>query len=290
MPMSQRTGLKDVSHIVSYKYMKGKRHLKHRKGHAHKKKGRTMTMVNRMPKQMHTVVAPKFLTELEYGFTGTAQMGAGIAGYFNIWANGISFPGENGGVAPGDFNPFTQTAGVNLGVGGIVYPAVVALTALQPVGETMLASLYDKYRVWKSKMAVTVTGTGGNSIVTLVPIVGASLQVGIPGVDIQRAQSLPYSKAITVSANNNIKQNRIASSCVPHVILGETRQQYLDDPNTAGIMATSGGLPPISDSSNQVFWQVNIAPFASTQVTLVDVEVRVTYVVELFDPLGPTDV
>jgi hypothetical protein len=48
---------------------------------ARKKRGNKMTMVNRMPKQLLTVVAPRYLTELEYGFTGSQLSTAGLQGY-----------------------------------------------------------------------------------------------------------------------------------------------------------------------------------------------------------------
>jgi len=243
-----------------------------------------MTMVNRMPKSLHTVVAPRYLTELEYGFTGSQLSTAGLQGYFNIWANGLWFPGEP---LPGPGgNAFTVAIGADEGVGGVVYPATVALTALQPVGETMLASLYDKYRVHGSSIAVTCTPTSGsaNAIISIVPISGSELLVAIPGNDIQRAQSMPRSKFITVSPNNNIKQNRISARCASHIILGMTKQQYNDSPSTAGITSTEN---PAGDYA--VFWQMNLAPFSAGALTSCDFEIRVTYLVEFFDPLGPTD-
>jgi len=265
---------------------------KRRKG-APKKKGSKMTMVNRMPKSLHTVVAPRYLTELEYGFTGTATMGAGVQGYFDVWANGLWFPGITTYAGGAGLN-FTTTAGADLGVGGVVYPATVALTALQPVGETMLASLYDKYRVHGSSMSVVVTpeASSANLMVTLVPLSGNEVIAGIPANDIQRAQSLPRSKAITVSPNNNIKLNRVHAKCAPHNILGMTKQQYNDNPNTSGLVAISnpgGPSGPADAESNVVFWQVNLSPFASGFSTSANIEVRITYLVEFFDPLGPTD-
>jgi len=257
---------------------------------AHKKKGNKMTMVNRMPKSLHTVVAPRYLTELEYGFTGTATMGAGVQGFFDVWANGLQFPGNCYG-GPAGANPFTVTAGADLGVGGVVYPATVALTALQPVGETMLGQLYDKYRVHGSSISVVVTpeASSANLMVTLVPLSGNEVLVAIPGNDIQRAQSLPRSKAITVSPNNNIRQNRISAKCAPHNILGMTKQQYNDHPYTGGIVAVSNPAGGEDTDGPQVFWQVNICPFATGFSTSANIEVRVTYLVEFFDPLGPTD-
>jgi hypothetical protein len=156
----------------------------------------------------------------------------------------------------------------------------------------MLASLYDKYRVHGSSIAVTCTPTSGsaNSIISIVPLIGSELLVAIPGNDIQRAQSLPRSKFITVSPNNNIRQNRISARCAPHIVLGMTKQQYNDNPYTSGI--TSTGNPTSEDAvgSNQVFWQMNLAPFSAGALTSCDFEIRVTYLVEFFDPLGPTDV
>jgi len=250
-----------------------------------------MTMINKMPKSLHTVVAPRYLTELEYGFTGTATGTEGDQGYFNIWANGIALPGTETSTGTSNFNPFTTTSGADAGVGGVIYPANVALTALQCVGETMLASLYDKFRVWKSSIEVIATPISGgtNAQIVLLPITGTELFTSIPGNDGQRAQSLPRSKFITVSPNNNIRQNRIASTCVPHVVLGLTRQQYLDDPGTAGVMSTSNPPSNLPDASSQVYWQINMMPFSSTGTVTCNVEVRVRYHVELFDPLGPTD-
>lgn len=88
-------------------------------------------MSNPVPSYTHNIVAPRFFTNLEYGYAGLL---AGNTGYqFSIKGNSTQTPGNTS-------QAFTASSGT-------LFPATHALTALQPVGVTALAALYNQYRV-----------------------------------------------------------------------------------------------------------------------------------------------
>lgn len=280
--------------------MRKRRGKKPRRG---RKRGRAMVkkevMVNKMPRRLHTVIAPHYFTTLEYGFTGSATLAAGAQGYFNVWANGLFTPGNNlggatagGGQATVNFVLFTGA-----GFGGTLYPATLALNALNPVGETQLSVLYGKYRVHSSKISVTCTPVSGSPdcLLSVLPIDGNSLEAGLPGNDIQRAQSQPFAKAIQVSPNNNLKQNTVQNKCQSHTILGLTKAQYKDDPLTAGLTSATNpsGFPTSIGGNNAspdgVFWQVNVSPMRAADTPLNLYEIRVIYFAEFFEPVAMLD-
>lgn len=272
---------------------KGGKKRGHRKSFAPSANKRGEMMVNRTSARLHNVVASHYLTRLEYGFTGSLTLGAGVQSYFNVWANGLTFPGDhlfNVGDPVTNFLDFSSG-----GAGGTLYPATEILTALNPVGYTALGNLYNKYRVMASKIDVTVSPNTTDMLLTLLPLSGYNLAVaGVPGADIQRAQSCPYAKAITCSPNNNIKQNRLSMYMDNPTIVGYTKRQYMDDPQTSAVVDVSNppgtALPEASGSYSQVLWQVNYSPFTAGATVSANIEVRVTYTCEFFDPVTPQDV
>jgi len=275
------------------KRRRGKKIVKRRKGkRGGGKIAKRDVMVNKMPKRLHTAIAPHYFTTLEYGFTGNQTLGAGVQGYFNVWANGLFHPGDNlqqVGTAVANYNQFSSVA-----YGGTLYPATLALNALNPAGETQLSVLYSRYRVHMSRIQVTCQplGAGVDTMCAVTPINGDSLAIPLPGNDIQRAQSEAYTKFITCSAGNNIKQNTISLKCRPFEITGQTKQQYRDDPNTSGQTSTSNpGAPASAASGNYsgVFWQVNTSPFSVAGVQSNNFEIRVTYYVEFYEPVAMLD-
>lgn len=262
---------------------------KRRRGRFYKSAvGKGEVMVNRTKARLHNVVAPHYLTKLEYGFTGSQTLAAGVQGYFNIWLNCLTFPGDPAGSAVGLGVDYTNAA-----FGGTLYPATHALAALEPVGYTQLSVLYERFRVFASKIQVTCQPVGAvDAMMCVLPVNGASLTVPEPGNDIQRAQSAPYAKFITCSSNNNIRQNTISMYMDAPTMLGLTKQQYKDDPNTGHDYdkwpGTNTGNAIIDDYPG-AYWQVNVSPFAAGAVLSNNFEVRVTYWVECFEPVVPTD-
>lgn len=225
-------------------------------------------MVNKASARLHNLVAPKFLTKLEYGFTGAHTLAAGTVGYFDVKLNSLHFPGNAN-------DPFTGAQ-----FGGTLYPATLALNALNPDGYSQLGVLYSTVKVLASKFTITCTPTGSVDCgMCVYPVESPAALVA----DYQQAQSLPYSKAIVCTGNNNIRQNTIQSYMDGATLAGLSKRQYIDD--NYNFQATIGADPhSIQD------WVVIITPFAAGSALSNNIQVRVTYWVEFFDPLPPTDV
>lgn len=236
--------------------------------------GRKGVMVNRTSARMHNFVAPHFLTKLECGFTGTSAGLAGGITYFSVRANGLHFPMDDGaGAAPSFLNAATAN--------GTAFPATLALGALEPAGYTQLSVIYAQYRVYASKIQITVQPTGAVSAIEYLCVYPSDTDATVIATDFQRAMSQPYSKCITCTAQNNVKQNTIQMYLDNPTILGLTRQQY----NDLGATASVTNANPNSDTH----WNIVVSNTGAVQAAYT-VEVRVTYWVEFFDQLPPTDI
>jgi len=250
-----------------------------------------LLMVNRTPSKMHEVVAPKFRTHLEYGFTGyqattAAGLGAGPTN-FSVLMNGLTFPGSVVN------STFTDAAHFQ----GTLFPATLALTALNPLGHAQLSVLYQSYRVLSSKFQITYTPYSFQAATAsgLVDIVVAPMNDAIP-VDMQKALSLPWSKYKQVSFTNNLKNNTLTLYHKCHEILGRTKNQYYTDVGTFAAVSVN------PTGADLLQWNVLCLPSGSVSQTGGtgasiaptyyggNIDVKVTYEVEYFDPLLPTDV
>lgn len=215
---------------------------------------------------MHLPFAPRYLTKLEYGFSGTINqaLAAGTAAYWSI--------GMNWGLHPGNTaNPFTAATG-----SGVLYPATLAINALNPVGFSQLAVLYARYRIHTSRVVASITPP------TKAFVVVYPESVDMPVTDFQSAMIQPFSKDFELSQYNNIKQNTIIMTHRCHEILGLTKRQYSDSDNTGSLVT---GHP-----NNGCYWNFIVQPdAAATSLVGTTVNIRVTYFVEFYDPLAPTD-
>lgn len=225
--------------------------------------GKGEVMVNRVSARLHNFVAPHYLTKLEYGFTGMQALAAGTQGYCDLQLNGLHLPGTSPG------NPFTAAT-----FGGTVYPAAAALGALYPVGYTVLSGIYQNYRVYASRIVVTCTPTTNPCVLCVAP--GANVS-SIIGTDFQKAQSQPYSKVITTTPSNNIKQNTIMMYMDAPTVVGLTKQQYNDADST---QAATGANPTYG-----AFWNIFTTQLAAGTATANAFEVRITYWCEFMRPL-----
>jgi len=236
------------------------------------------TMVNRSPAKLHLPIASRYLTKLTCGFTGYTPTGASSAsGNFGVMALGSLDPP----FADASYisNPFTSMNGSTLS------PATLALSALKPVGSTALSTLYSKIRIFSSKLTITCTPSAGADTLTLVVCPEASNSgTGYTNpVDVQNAMALPFSKAITCTGNNNIKQNTIFSYNSNNTLLGQTRKQFLDDGNNYQIF--SNNIPPDA-VSNVAKYNISYCTQGGSDLTAkLFWEVKIDYWVELSDPI-----
>lgn len=254
----------------------GKRRIfKRKRGYYKSKVGKGEVMVNRTAARLHTVVAPHYLTHLDAAFTGAIWNAAPTATQaFSIYANGLSYPFNTG-------NPFT-TANTTAGV---LYPATLALNALHPVGFSQLTVLYSFYRVYASRISITVTpNPSGNELLNMVVYPSSN---DLPVTDFQRAQAQPYSKTIMVSPNNNVKQNTISLYMDNPTILGLTKMQYNDSSAT---QALSTANPSSGTYWNVIIYNASGNNLPATQASSTAVNCHVDYTCEFFEPLPPTDI
>lgn len=239
------------------------------------KVGKAEVMVNRVPARLHNPVAPHFLTRLEYGYTGTINqaIAAGVASMWTHWANGLHFPGATTAA-----NQFTAAPGPPGGA-GVLFPATHALAALNPTGFSQLSVLYTLYRVYASRLTLTVTPqTSQPAFVCVYP-----QTTELPVAEYQSALAQPYSKNYTVSVNNNIKQNTISIYMDNPTILGLTKQQYNDLGSASAVNNTNPVTP--------CFWNIIVQPSqAATTLVGCAIDFRIVYYVEFFDPLPPADI
>lgn len=226
-------------------------------------------MVNRTPARLHNVIAPHYYTRLEAGFAGNRPAAAAAQSYFDIDMSA--------------YLPFDPSIGklwtdAAPGPAGVLVPATLALNALEPVGAAALAALYKSYRVYAAKLDITYSPTAGADA-TMMVVQPYSTFVGGPSTDAQAAMSQPYSKAITCTGNNNVRQNRISSYMDVATMLGFTRQQYKDATTSIGNYDASN--PGIGAAFRVYLDTLSGAALSAIAV----VEVRLTLWVESLYPL-----
>jgi len=213
----------------------------------------------------HNIVAPRYFTNIEYGFSGELNTASGYQ--FTVLGNGLQTPGNTS-------QAFT-TGGL-----GVLFPATHALNALQPVGFSALSTLYASIRVWESTITVSmvpITTVGGNgySLGGQLVVFPTSTEEAL--TDVQLAQSLPYAKHIIINSGGAQKDNTIIKKMDTRTIYGLSDAEMMANPNyTAGI----GGNPSFS-----WWWNVIAANFTNSNIGF-QVIVRVNYRVEFFDPKG----
>jgi hypothetical protein len=257
------------------KAKRGKRRGK--TGYFKSKVGRGEVMINRVSARLHSVVAPHYLTRLQYAFQGTVNSSATVSP--NQWAqyaNALYFPGNTPSTFTGAGPSGLQT--------NVLFPATLAINALNPSGFTQLSVLYSRYRVFASKITITYTptnlsigGSGGNASLLIYPQTS-----DLPVLDFQRAMSLPYSKYIMCTENNNVKQNTLSVYMDNPTICGYTKQQYKDDPNTSALI---NAVPAFA-----TYWNVMLQGFNAGDYPQGSIDLKVVYTVEFYDPLPPTDI
>lgn len=268
---SKRSRAKSASKRGPYFRARGSSSVYHRgdyQGYA-KQITRIPTMYNPVPSRLHNVVAPRFFTNLEFGFSGNTTVAAASA-VFNVLGNALLNPADG-------TQDFTSI--------GTAVPATVALATLVPAGFPELLGLYRAYRVWSSKFTVsvvpnTIYSADGTmrfpKLTVLLPTTAANAVA-----DPQALQSFPYSKAIICNQNSDTK------SC--------TLNHWMDTKSILGLaqaeMQSNGSLVGTSAANPTTLWYwqvaiqdlgaVNLSAAATNQVSVL---VRATYHVEFFSP------
>lgn len=227
-------------------------------------------MVNRMPARYHTLVAPHYLTRLEAGYSGNIPAAKGPALNWDVWGTPY-LPFDQGHV-------FTAAS-----PGGVLVPATVALAALNAVGFTAMGNLYSEFRVFAAKLDVTVTPTAGADVSLLCVMPYGEAEVTTI-TDIQLAMSQPYAKCITVTGNNNVRQNRISLYIDAPTLYGYTKQQFMDSSDTIG--NTAGNVSGAANPNKSIAFRIFQECLSGNALTAFEsVEVRLTMWAEFLGPL-----
>lgn len=242
---------------------------------------RGQVMVNRTPARQHNVVAPHYFTRLESGFTGNIPAGQGPNIQWSFAANQLHEPFNKPVSSANIFT--TGPAATPPAPAGVLVPATKTLAQLDPAGCANLSYLYSYARVYACKVDITLSPMSINDATLMVvsPMIDTAAEDAEdnPPFDTQTQMSEPYAKAITCTCNNNIKQNRISIYMDSATILGLTKRQYNDNPNTASVFG--GNL------STSVLWGYLVSLellSGNVNAAAIGVEVRTTYWCEFFNP------
>jgi len=241
------------------------------------KVGKGEVMVNRTAARLHTAWAPHYYTKLGYGYQGAIWNAAPTPSQqWEVLGSSLASPGNTA-------FPFTTANGTP----GVLYPATLSLATLGVAGVSELSVLYNKFRVYASRISVTVTPNAalGLEVGMVVWPSGAGSTV----TDFQRAISLPYSKFIMCTPQNNVRENTLQVYMDAPTVLGLTKQQYQNDLDTSGVPGSPGSNPSLYFTWNVIVYVNNGTNLPLTQATAVSVQLHVDYYAEFFAPLPPTD-
>lgn len=218
-------------------------------------------MYNPLPRSVHSVVAPRFFTNLEYSFTGNQT---GAAGYrFSILGNALIHPGATS-------QAFTSNSGT-------FWPAGDVITTLAPVGFDSICGaglIYDRYRVHASSITVTVGASlaaGGDSACALCVYPTCNEQALTSG-QLQKASVLPYSKMIMTNGYGAMKDNTLTHKMDTKTIWGLSSTGIDDNYYDGNSAANPAGV---------WYWTIITSNYANSVVN-VAIQVRVNYSVEFY--------
>jgi len=223
------------------------------------------TLYNPSSRDSKNVLPPRYVTSLQYGFTGFLTSANSYE--FAVCLNGLQSPGSSVSVSP-------AISFVGAGT-GVLVPNNQTLSTLQPNGFPLLALNWARYRVRSSTIKCT--------IVPYYPNVGPILVTVVPqnqfftSTNGQQAQTRPYAKKQMVSNQQNAKDATIYSKMDVQTLFGVLESQFQGD---TAFSALTGSNP-----SRQALWMVyadqlydNSSPFGASA------EIEVTYEVEFWDP------
>jgi len=247
---------------MPYKVTFGKKKKsQYKRPNTFKKKQSTKVMINRMPRRMHNVVAPIFFSTMQCQAQARIEIDQSSGAHFDVHANKMNNP----------FYGATLLSAIATGLGS------VGLDDLQPAGFIALSNIYTSYRIHKCTMRVTMTPSNATDILLLAVLPQGSDQAQI--TTFQQAMSSPYSKTITCTGNNNIKQNTVTLGIKTRDFFGKTKQAFRAENDYAVTEAfTSAPQFPLQ---YDVWYQLYSG---ANNTGTIAVNVVLTYSVEFFAP------
>jgi len=225
-------------------------------------------MLNPCSRASHNIVAPRYITHLEYAYQG--YLAGEISYTFASLLNGLSYPSAASNVSPA-YNFIAA------GYGTLV-PNTTSLTSLQPNGFSLLAPLYQSYRVRASTITVTALpkGTTYNGHCLNMVIVPTEQQGSVSSG--QELLPMPYSKSLVCSDGGSAKDCTLTSKMDVKTLFGAPEVRFQADPQFA---ALSGANP-----AQKGLWLVNLTSLTGDSLTC-SVVVKIDYEVEFWDPVSP---
>jgi len=201
-------------------------------------------------RSVNHIIPPKFINIIKTYFTGTTAVTTTLT---QAWAQ-VYF---NSIVAP--FNPGQPVTTNAAGHGFVVVASNGTAISNNPDGYTTLISLYETYRVIKSKLVIRLrlTNTSDVFMLTLSAAGFDGAQSGQLTPNTANAQ--PFFKSTTLQAgvsNEGNKKNELVLETVPWKVLGLSESQYMDLP-VALINANPVG-------TSLIYFQMNLFPLAGT--------------------------
>lgn len=241
------------------------RKSKNAKHHSRKRKPMKRNVnieVNRQKASVHNPIVPKYQTHLEASFLGNFPIASLTSQYFDLPIGNMSFPYNGGGIG-------TAFPGTFIGP--------TAITALNPIGYTLLTNLYSSCLSMGVKHEIIISPTLTTDAMQIVVVPLSATNMATWPTDFQSALAMPYSKSKTCIAFQN-KENMISISVKPWVLLGLTKKQYYDEQQNFPVVAAA---PNESVGVVRVFYQTFDVGVTAGITT---VQVKSTFNVEFYNP------
>lgn len=235
----------------------------------HKVKPIDKTLVNNTRPSLNIPINPRYLTKMTMSFAGNTQIAttAGGAGQFYVKLNSVHYPLQT--------TPSFVDAS-NLSGAFLATTPAISITSFVPRGKPNLlsANMYNRYRVYASKIKVTALpqDPSDSVVLTVIPL---SNTVG-DGGEASIAQNIAFSKERICTLQADNKDNTIIQYMDCPSLFGKTTEQYMADENmSAGYIAN----PVIT-----AHWAVKHQRLAGGDYTdNISFNVEVVYYVECFE-------
>lgn len=226
------------------------------------KKGsnRQLVMVNKNPLKDHTIVAERFLTKVSASFVGYAAAATNNEFAFSVLGNSFLTPFNSGSTI--------VTAGFTAADG--------SSATINPAGYTSLALLYKYYRIYGSRVKITLQPQNVGDVynLTLYPATTSA-----PSATATATMNNQYARTKVITSGNNVRENTIVHYMDTHQILGMTKRQFADQVSIA--VNAQPGL------NLDWYWNVQCPLLSSvaTNTGIVSISFEIDFYLELSDPI-----
>lgn len=215
------------------------------------------------PMRAHDIIKPKQIINVATSFVGYNNSTTTPA--FSIYANSLYQPFNTA-------SPITTT--------GLITATSASSITQNPIGYQSMSTLYNYYRVLRSKITVYLMPTASkNWNVTVYPS-AFSAGTGVGTFNVNSCQR--YAKWKTMNPYGDHRGNEIVNSIASHEFLGMTLEQFIDQPPIAFGSAPTG----VTDW----FWIIDPDLQGSGTIVSGDfsIVIQLDLTVELSDPVTQT--